>query len=262
MGSGAEGTKPTARELSDLSALADGKLDPGRRAELEARIAGSPELSALYERERRILAALHQARATDRAPAGLRARVQAARPSRGTAARRRIAYGGAFAGSLAVLALALALLLPAGTPGGPSVSAAAALATRGPTQPAPAPDPARPAARLQANVDDVYFPNWVSSFGWRALGERTDRLDGRLAETVYYRWGSERLAYTIVAAPALAEPAAPRTSVGGTEMRTLTLDGRLVVTWRRAGDTCVLSGTGVTAAELQKLAAWKVPADH
>ena len=35
----------------------------------------------------------------------------------------------------------------------------------------------------------------------------------------------------------------------------------MVVTWRRAGDTCVLSGTGIKAAALQKLAAWKVPAD-
>jgi hypothetical protein len=262
MGSGAEETKPTARELTDLSALADGTLDPGRRPEVEAWIAASPELSALYERERRVLAALQQARATERAPAGLRARVQAARPSRRTAARRRVAYSGAVVGSLAVLALGLALLLPAGTPGGPSVSAAAALATRGPTQAAPAPDPARPAARLNENVDDVYFPNWVASFGWRAVGERADRLGGRLADTVYYQWGSARLAYTIVAAPPLAEPAAPRTWVGGTEIRTLTVGGRLVVTWRRAGNTCVLSGSGVTAAELQKLAAWKVPADH
>ena len=62
--------------------------------------------------------------------------------------------------------------------------------------------------------------------------------------------------------------AAARRAVGegdqlanGTELRTLTLNGRQVVTWRRDGDTCVLSGTGVTAAELQKLAAWKVPAD-
>ena len=45
------------------------------------------------------------------------------------------------------------------------------------------------------------------------------------------------------------------------DLRTLTLNGRLVVTWRRAGDTCVLSGSGVTAAELQTLAAWKVPAE-
>jgi hypothetical protein len=262
MASGADDTKHTAKELADLSALADGTLDPSRRAEVEARIATSPELSAVYERERRVIAALHQARATERAPARLRARVQSARPSRRTVARRRVTYGGALAGSLAVVALALALLLPSGTPGAPSVSSAAALANRGPTHGAPAPDPSNPAARLGENVDDVYFPNWTSRLRWRAYGERVDRLGGRPAVTVYYRWGSQRIAYTIVGAPALAEPAGQQTWMGGTEMRTLSVGGRLVVTWRRAGDTCVLSGTGVTAAELQMLAAWKVPADH
>jgi hypothetical protein len=41
----------------------------------------------------------------------------------------------------------------------------------------------------------------------------------------------------------------------------VTQDGRMVVSWYRSGDTCVLSGSGITAAELQKLAAWKVPAE-
>jgi hypothetical protein len=261
MASQADDTKPTARDLADLSALADGTLDPSRRAEVEAGVAASPELSALYQRERRVVTALHQARASERAPAGLRARVEAARPSRRTAARRRIAYSGGLAGAVAVVVLALVLLLPSGTPGAPSVSSAAALASRGPTGSAPAPDPDNPAARLGESVGDVYFPNWTSRLHWRAYGERMDRLDGRRAVTVYYEWRGARIAYTIVGAPALIEPAAALQWRGGTEMQTLTLNGRLVVTWRRSGDTCVLSGTGVTAAALQKLAAWKVPAD-
>ncbi|HEY4826104.1 MAG TPA: hypothetical protein VIH85_05025, partial [Solirubrobacteraceae bacterium] len=76
MASGADDTKLTQRELDDLSALADGTLDPARRGAVEARIAASPELGALYERERQILAALHEARATERAPAALRARLE------------------------------------------------------------------------------------------------------------------------------------------------------------------------------------------
>lgn len=260
MASGADHTKPTARELADLSALADGTIDASRRAEVEARISASPELRALYARERTVVAALHRARATDRAPAALRARVEAARPAPRTVARRRVAYGGGLAGAMAAAALALILVLPAGSPGAPSVSAAAALASRGPTEGAPAPDPTRPAARLDEDVNHVYFPNWISSFGWRATGERVDRLGGHLADTVYYQWGDERVAYTIVAAPALAEPAAQPTRLNGTELRTLTLNGRLIVTWLRSGDTCILSGSGVTAAELQRLAAWKVPA--
>jgi anti-sigma factor RsiW len=260
MPSHAEHSNPTASELADLSALADGTLDPARRPSVEAHISASPELSALYERERRVVAALHQARESDRAPAALRARIEASRPGKRTVTRRRIAYAGALAGALAAIALAVVLALPSGAPGGPSVSDAAALAARGPVQAAPTPDPAQPAA-LSQNVGDVYFPNWTTSFGWRAVGARTDKLDGRDAVTVYYDWKGKRIAYTIVGASDLTQSAAHRTWLNGTELRTLTQDGRVVVAWRRAGDTCVLSGSGVKAAELQKLAAWKVPAD-
>ena len=254
-------TKPTARELAELSALADGTLDPARRAEVQARVSASPELSALYARERRVVVALHEARATERAPAGLRARVGAARPAPRAAARRRFTYAGGVAGALAAVALVLALALPGGTPGAPSVSDAAALASRGPAVPPPAPDPMNPAVRLNQSVGAVYFPNWTSSFGWRAVGARTDRLDGQKAITVYYEWRGVRIAYTIVGAPALKEPGVRSTWLDGTELRTLTVNGRQVVTWRRSGDTCVLSGSGITAAELQTLAAWKVPAE-
>jgi len=159
MASRADQTKPTATELADLSALADGTIDPARKADVEARIAASPDLSALYERERRVVDALHQVRATERAPASLRTKIEASRPSRRTAARRRFAYAGAAAAALAAVVLALVLALPSGTPGAPSVSDAAALAARGPAQAAPAPDPSLPAGRLDQNVDNVYFPN-------------------------------------------------------------------------------------------------------
>ena len=257
----AEHAKPTAAELADLSALADGTLDPSRRAEVEARISASPQLSALYEHERRLVTALHQARASDRAPAALRARVEASRPQRRTAARRRIAYAGGLAAALAAVALAVVLALPGGTPGAPSVSDAAALAARGPAQTAPGPAPAHPGTELRQNVGEVYFPNWARSFGWRAVGARTDELAGRKAVTVYYQWKNEQIAYTIVAAPALPQPAGESTWREGTELRTLTDNGRLIVTWRQAGDTCILSATGITAAELQKLAAWSVPGE-
>jgi anti-sigma factor RsiW len=263
MATGADNSKPTERDLAELSALADGTLDPSRRAEVEARIAASPELSAAYERERRLLVALAHARSADRAPASLRARVEAARPSRRTAARRRLVYGAGFAGALAAIALALVLLLPSGTPGAPSVSEAAALAVRGADRAAPAPDPSNPTARLNQSVGEVYFPNWASSrLQWRAVGERVDRLKGRTAVTVYYGWGRNRIAYTIIGTPTLTGLTAPETWRDGTAMRTLTVNGRLIVTWRRDGDTCVLSATGIRASELQMLAAWRVPEDH
>jgi anti-sigma factor RsiW len=255
----AETPELRARELADLSALADGTLDPARRDAVRAQISSSPELRALYERERRVAELLREARATDRAPEGLRRRIEAERPSRGIVLRWRVGYGGALAGALAVIVLALVLILPAGTPGAPSVSQAAALGVRAPTAPAPGPDPSAPAIKLGRDIDRVYFPNWSSRFRWRAVGQRSDRLNGRLALTVYYQSHGHRIAYTIVSAPALELPTASVKVLHGTELRTLQLGGRLVVTWRRAGHTCVLSGAGVSASELQRLAAWNAP---
>lgn len=226
---------------------------------MSARIAASPELTELFERERRVVGMLHQVRSTEHASAGLRARIEASRPSRPARARRRIAYGGALATALAAVALALVLVLPSGTPGGPSVSQAAALGLLTPSAPAPVPDPADPGIKLGQQVGDVYFPNWTHKFGWKPFGQRSDVLHGRSATTVYYHWHGKRIAYTIVSAPALATPAARVTHRNGTELRTFRLHGRLVVTWQRNGYTCVLSGDGVSAKELQTLAAWRAP---
>jgi hypothetical protein len=260
MASAADESELTEQQLAELSALADGTIDPARRAAVERWVAASPKLTDLYERERGVVEILHQARSTDRAPARLRARIEGQRPSAPVRARRRLVLGGALAGALAALALALVLILPAGTPGSPSVSQAAALALRSPSSPAPKPDPSAPSVKLEEGIDDVYFPNWAGRFGWRAVGERIDHISGRLAVTVYYQWQHKRIAYTIVNAPALATPAARITRLNGTELRTLTLSRRMVVTWRRRDHTCVLSGAGIPAWVLQKLAAWKAPA--
>jgi hypothetical protein len=213
----------------------------------------------LSERERMVVKALHEARAEVRAPASLRARIEASRPGPATAARRRLVYGGSLAGALAAVVLALVLVLPGGTPGAPSLSQAAGLAALGSSAPAPAPDAGAPNVKLGRNVQDVYFPNWSSNFHWRAVGQRSDHVKGRLAVTVYYKWHDDEIAYTIVASPPLAAPGANVTTLNGTQLRTLKLGGRLVVTWHRAGHTCVLSGTTTPAQVLQKLAAWSAP---
>jgi hypothetical protein len=256
MSSASDRTNLTPKEMADLSALADGTLDRSRRAEVEAWIEASPHLSALYARERRVVEALRDAR-RERAPERLRARIEASRPSARKLARLRAGYLGGAATALAAIVLALALILPSGSPGSPSISQAAALALRGPAQPAPPPDPRYPDARLGTDIQEVYFPNWGQALGWRAVGQRSDTINGRSAVTVYYQRGAWRIAYTIVGAPALAEPAAQVTYLKGLELRTLSMGGRLVVTWRRAGHTCVLSGRGVPAARLQHLAAWQ-----
>lgn len=262
MAASADDTKLTASEQADLSALADGTIDPARRTAVEERIAASPELTAVFERERRVVAALHQARASDRAPERLRARIEASRPTRTTKTRRRATYGMGAAVALAAVVLALVLVLPGGTPGGPSVSDAAALAARGPAHLAPVPDPTRPTVALDRKVGQLYFPNWATKFGLQATGMRVDELKGHQAITVYYEsQGGKQIAYTILSSPLLSQPKAQESWLNGTEIRSLNLDGRLVVTWQRSGHTCVLSGAGVTAAALQKLAAWKVPAD-
>jgi hypothetical protein len=198
---------------------------------------------------------VHHARTATRAPATLRARIEAERGRR-RGVRLRPAFGGALVAGLAAIVLTLVLVLPAGAPGAPSVSQAAALALRGSVAPAPAADPADPIDKLGRSVGHVYFPNWASTLGWRAVGQRVDQVNGRLAIIVYYERRGRQIAYTVLAAPALSQPQALISRIDGTELRTLRRNGRLVVTWRRAGHTCVLSGAGVSASELQKLAAW------
>ena len=211
--------------------------------------------------EQWVVRQLDAAATETRAPAALRERIEAdrrARPQRAPRWPLRPVYAGATAAVLAVAALAIVLVSPAGTPGGPSLSQAAALAVRGSASAPPAPDSKDPAVKLGRNVEDVYFPNW-SRLHWRAVGQRSDRIDGRGASTVFYEWKGRRIAYTIVSAPALSQPAASVTTLNGTELRTLNLDGREVVTWRRAGHTCVLSGVGVPTGDLRQLAAWTAP---
>jgi hypothetical protein len=140
-----------------------------------------------------------------------------------------------------------------------SVSQAAALGLRGPQATAPAARSGRAGGRLNRSLEGVYFPNWWPRFGWRAIEQREDRIDGRLALTVYDANRRGQLAYTIVSAPALSAPPAAVAQVNGIELRTFAISGREVVTWRRAGHTCVLSGHSVTASEMRQLAACKAP---
>src|SRR5438045_9561362 len=66
------------RDFADLCALADGTLPAERRAEVEARVAASPELQELVERQRRAVLAA-QILAEEEVPASLQAAVEARR---------------------------------------------------------------------------------------------------------------------------------------------------------------------------------------
>lgn len=213
------------------------------------------ERDELYQQERVAVDALRRA-AAERAPADLRMRIEALRQARPVGRRRAPAFA-ALAGALACAAAALILLLPGGAPGSPSVSQAAQLALRGAAGPAPGADPGDPGMKLAARVQGLYFPNWSATLGWRPAGVRTDQLGGRQAVTVYYERDGMRVAYTIVATPALAQPTAPVTRIGGLALQAIALGGRHVVTWRRAGHTCVLSASGVPAGTLEELANWR-----
>jgi hypothetical protein len=93
------------RETAELAALADGSLSPGRREELEARVAASPELADRLAEQQRAVAMARSAGAEVLAPAGLRARVEAERRGR----RMRVPRGLALAGAAAIAVVAVAI---------------------------------------------------------------------------------------------------------------------------------------------------------
>lgn len=247
----------SAEEMAELAALADGTLTGARRAALEARVAASPELRELLERQRAALAATATA-AAEQPPASLRDAIEAraqGRERRRAPSRRllpRLAMGGA-----AVLVAAIALVVAlSGGPGGPTVADAARLAARPPAGPAPARQGSS-ATQLAARVDGVVFPDLRRSYGWRPVGVRHGRLDGRRATVVYYAKDGRRIGYAIVAGSGLPRPSdAPATQRRGVELQTLRVEGRPTVTWRRLGHTCVITGAA-SRAELLALASWR-----
>jgi hypothetical protein len=236
-----------------LVSLADGTLHGYERTELEARLASSPKLREAFERQRTGAAAL---RGVDlAAPAGLRARVEAARASARPAPRRRWWIGGPIAAAAAAAALVAVLVLPSGA-SNPTVPEVASLYQGSPTAAVDV-DPSN-TKLLAADVEGVPFPNWSGEFGWREAGTRTDRLDGRTARTVFYRQADKRIAYTIVSGEGIRAPAGSHPArVNGVNLHSFAAGGRHVVTWWRDGRTCVLSASDVGEHELLTLASWK-----
>jgi hypothetical protein len=236
------------RDLADVTALADGSLPERRRSEVERRVADSPELSTMLERQRRALYAVRTAAVP--APPSLRARVGAL-----AAPRRRPLVGALGVATAAAAALFVLLVLPGGGPDAPSVAQAAELAARGSTGgPPPRYDHA---PLLDREIGGIRFPRWQERFGWRASGVREDRLGGRRTATVYYRSKGDRLGYTIVDGAALTAPAGRRAVRRGVEFRSFRSGARTVVTWRQKGHTCVLSSAGVGRRAMIQLAAWR-----
>jgi hypothetical protein len=210
-----------------------------------------PSDEAQAERGRAIVQA---AVAQTRAPLALRERIEADR-ARARPTRRTWALGGSFAG--AVAAVAAAIILATGGGAEPSVAQAAELAMLGPAAPAPAVNPARPSL-LKRSVDGVTYPSWKDEFPWHATGAREDKVDGRRAVTVFYDNPQHvRIGYTIVAGDPLDEPSGPGLRQGSEHYVVLSRAQRTIVTWRRGGHTCVLSGPAAVPREkLLALASW------
>jgi anti-sigma factor RsiW len=249
-------------EEGELVAYVDGHLEPDRRAAVEARAAADPSYNAALMRQQAGRNAIATAAESTGAPLALRTRVEAlSAPGRRHGERRPSARtrlggirwpgAGLVAGALAAVLAAVVLV-----GGGPGIEDVAAAAVRPPTA-AVAPVPAQ-SKLLRERMDDVVFPNFAGKFGWQATGTRTDEIEGRETRTVFYEKDGREIAYTVVGGDALDQPGdADTTTVEGTVLRGLEADGREVVTWRRNGQTCVLSSTDVPRKELLTLAGWK-----
>src|SRR3954451_7966488 len=230
-------------QLAELARLADGTLPADRRAEAEARVAASPQLRSALQRQAVALEALRRTTEVG-APARLRADIERRKARKARRPAPPVAYGRralVAAGIAAVLAAVL--VLPGALSGGLSVQDAAAFAQKPPTAGPPGDVPGTPQL-LRADVDGVPFPDYAAKFGWKPAGTRHDESDGRDATTVYYKKDGRTIAYTIVSGDALGPPSDARTTPrAGVDFRSFRDDGRTVVTWERAGRTCVLSST-------------------
>jgi anti-sigma factor RsiW len=235
----------------DLAALADGTLEPEARESLLRRIDASPELADALLDQHEALIAIRATREEDASP-GLRIAVEAmaARNRERRPAKRFIVRPLTLGGSLAALAAAAVVLFSAGA-SGPSVAEAAQVALAPPRSPAPA--VMADEKTLDAAVDGVAYPYWADAIGWRAIGSRTDAVEGRAVRTVVYEDADgRRIGYAIAAG-------SPLSAAHGTRHGDFTVvrsGDAAIVTWLRDGHTCILAARGVDARVLLKLAAW------
>jgi hypothetical protein len=159
--------------------------------------------------------------------------------------------------ALAAIVVAVVLSLSGGGGSTLTVHRATALTLSAATMPAPAESPDG-RGTLTAAVDGVSFPYWDARFGWRASGQRSDRIDGRSVRTVFYSSSQGgRVGYAIVAGtPAPAIGGGEVVSRDGTSFRLHSEGDVSSVTWLRDGRLCVVAGRGVSSATLLALASW------
>jgi hypothetical protein len=167
----------------------------------------------------------------------------------------RLALAGAVAAPLVVAAIVIPGLFEGGEPG---VDDAHAIASRAATDPPPTRREGDP-TQLAAQMAGVRFPDWKREFGWQAIGQRADALDGRDTRTVFYEHEGHRIGYTIVSGDPLDAPGDAATRrVDGVDLRVWRdRHGHDIVAFERHGRTCVLSGHVEHRSTLVELASWK-----
>jgi anti-sigma factor RsiW len=237
---------------AELARVADGSLEAAHEAEVRRRLEGSPELSAALGEQERAMAML---RSIDvKAPESLHAVLDEQRRHAVRKPRRRLRFGLGYALPATVaVAVALAIvLMTSGGSSGPSLQQTVRLTLASATYPAPS---ERNASTLDATAAGIPFPYWQQTVGWRAVGARVDRVGGREIQTVFYgsRHG-RRVGYAIVGGPAVPVGHGRTVTVGGVPYHFLNQGSATLVTWLRAGHTCVIAGRGVSEAMLLRLA--------
>lgn len=160
--------------------------------------------------------------------------------------------------SAAGLVVVLVLALGSGGPSAPTVLQASILGLRPAIIGAPEENPHAP-GQLAISADGIPYPYWNRRFGWQTAGARSDELGGRKVTTVFYANSTgRRIGYSIVAGRALPLPSGGHAAAWhGTRFDVLHPGSSTVVTWRRAGHTCILVGSKVSAKTLLTLADWQ-----
>ncbi|MFI5003427.1 MAG: hypothetical protein ACHQE6_00290 [Solirubrobacterales bacterium] len=255
---------------AELAALADGTLPDGRREQLLAQIADSPELTSELESQRHAVALMRTLEHVE-APSLLRrsietltaggtetASARSVAPRHGRRPLRLAPRLAAAVALAAVAAVAVTLALTAGSTSAPTVLEASSLAQGPSTQAAPTESPHHPHL-LAASAAGISYPYWGGRLGWRAVGARTDSVGGRTLTTVFYSdHAARRIAYSIVSGGALPVPAGSATiERRGVRFQIVRPGGPTVVTWRQAGHTCILTAHAVPAGTLVRLASWE-----
>jgi len=119
--------------------------------------------------------------------------------------------------------------------------------------------PDRPPAAGRAPIAGLRLQS-LAALGWAPEGTRVDEVAGRAASTVFFSRAGRDIALTVVSGqPVPPERGAVRITRGGVEMFRQDRGGRLVLSWRRAGRTTVLSAAGVPQPELMDLVVGLTP---